>query len=147
MFSHAPPVNPCPHSPRGKHYFYTFFYDKVVLPVPELHINGIKEFLPFCVWLICWTYFWGSLWWYVSVICSFLLLSRIHDMNILQKIHFTVDGPLGCSSFGLLWIKLPWLFSYKYISVYIISFILEWNCQGGWVFSFIRNCQPFSQTS
>ena len=85
--------------PRGNHYF-DFYHNLLVLPVLELDIDGIIQYVLFCVWLLSFIM--------VSVIfthvivylshCSFswLCIILLYEYTTNVFIHSPVDGHFRC---------------------------------------------------
>lgn len=98
-------INPSPPSHRANN-GYDFFPHRLVLAVLELHINGITQYIFFCVRLLdstqCFCY--SSMLQLESVVHSFSLLSSIPLYEYSTVFHFPINGYLGYFQFLLpLW--------------------------------------------
>lgn len=69
-----------PHPPTRNNRWSYFYAHRLVLPLPELHLNGVIQCVAFCVSALfhsAWCLWDASLFFWVSVVPSFLLPSRI----------------------------------------------------------------------
>lgn len=104
--------NPLPSAP-GIH-GSDFHHSTVLLPALELHINGIQQYVLFCVWLL------------VQRVCEIHPYQRVdqqfiplywvgvHHLHILHWFPpLPVDSHLRCFQLGALTIRLLWTFLLK----------------------------------
>lgn len=81
-------------TPRGIHYS-DFYLQRCVLPVLELHVNGVIQYVLFLFNTLC---LWESSILYVAIIL-FYWSAIFHCMNIPQCIHLAIDEHLVCFQF------------------------------------------------
>lgn len=99
-FPHIPLLLKPLSSPVQSYHYFDFYHRRLILPLLELHNNGITQFVPFWVWFFlnlmlsrfthCCEYQW----------CSFLLLC-VNSFFWNLCIHSRAET-LGCLQFGAL---------------------------------------------
>lgn len=109
-------ASPCPyfHSHR-RNYSFDFFHNEFVLPLIEIHKNRIKQYIRFSSLSIIFWFF--SMLLHVSVIYSFLLLSRmaLYKYNRICLLSSLLMEPWAVCILGLLWIKPLWTYYQEYL--------------------------------
>lgn len=97
---------------------FFFFPALILLPFPESHINRIPLYVAFWIWLIL-----HSICFMIHLCCMYL--SVAHFFLLLNNTTFgilPIDELLVISYVWQLWIKLLWIFMYKFLYRHMLSF-------------------------